>query len=181
MRGTPIVLIIIGALMLLAATALAQSESAANTQKSPVRAETVRPAPCILPTLKIVSAQMMPLLAARLDMNEDQKGKVLELLTKLDSDIKPKIEYQNKAAREYIAMLTNSAASQAELAAAGDKVLRAESEVLRARIGGLFALRALLNPDQNKLLTEYLENSTKPWRDQSGPPGPPAPTAPPAN
>jgi len=181
MRRTPVALILVALLIALAGAALAQTAPSSGADKSPARAENVRPVPCILPTLKIVSAQMMPLLAARLNMNEEQKAKVLELLTKLDSDIKPKIENQNKAARDYIAMLTNPNAAQAELAAVGDKVMRAESEVLRARIGGLFALRALLNPDQNKLLTEYLDNSTKPWRQQSGPPGPPARTAPTAN
>lgn len=178
MRRLTIAFVLIAVLTAFAAAVLAQTAPSPAPEKGPARPEMVRPVPCILPTLKIISAQMMPLLSARLNLTEDQKGKVLELLTKLDSDLKPKIENQNKAARDYIALLTNPNAAQAELAAAGDKVLKAESEVLKTRIGGLFALRALLTADQNKLLTDYLDNSTKPWRDQSSPPGPPAPATP---
>ncbi len=179
MRRPTIALILIAVLIAIAGAALAQAATPASPEKEPARVERVRPAPCILPTLKIISAQMMPMLGARLNMTEDEKTKVLDLLTKLDNDIKPKIENQIKAARDYIAVLTNPNATQAELAAGGDKAMKAESEVLQARISGLFALKALLTPDQNKLLAELLQQSTRPWQEQATPPGPPPPPPPP--
>jgi len=177
MKRTTIALILIAVLTAFAGATLAQAPPAPPEKMAGARTEMVRPVACILPTLKIVSAQMMPMLAARLNLTEDEKAKVLDVLTKFDKDIKPKIENQIKLARDFTAVLVNPNATQAELAAAADKVMKAESEVLTARIQGLFALKALLTAEQNKQLAEFLDQFAKPWREQSTPPPPPAPPA----
>jgi Spy/CpxP family protein refolding chaperone len=180
MTRTAIALILIAVLTALAGAALAQAAPPDSPEKTTARTDYVRPVPCILPTLKSISLQMMPMLAARLKLTEDEKTKALDLLTKLDNDIKPKIENQNKSARDYTTVLVNPNTTQAELTAAADKVMKAEADVLTARIGGLFALKALLTADQNKQLAEFLDQTTRPWREQSAPPAPPAPPTPPA-
>ena len=180
MKRTTIALILIAVLTALAGAALAQAPPEPPEKMAGSRHETVRPAACILSTLKIVSAQMMPMLAARLNLTEDDKAKVLDVLTKADKDIKPKIENQIKLARDYTAVLVNPNAKQTELAAAADLVMKAESEVLTARIQGLFALKALLTAEQNKQLAEYMDQFARPWRERPTPPAPPAPSAAPA-
>ena len=145
----------------------------------PSRIETLRPVPCILPTLRLISP-----LSGRLNLTEDQRTKVTELLTKADADLKPKIENQIKVAADYVKVLVNTDATQAELVAAANNSMKAETDVLMARIQTLFAMRALLTPDQNKQLSEYLAQATIPWSDRAhvlgGRPQTTVPTPPPA-
>jgi len=191
MRRTLIVLIVIAVLTALAGAAPAQSAPPAKPagvdpppgppDETPgPRVEILRPAPCILPTLKLVNLQTVQTLSARLSLTEDQKTKITDLLTKADKDLKPKIENQIKLSRDYIAVLTNAGATQSELTAAAEKVMKAESEVLMARIGALFGLKGLLTADQNKQLAEYLELSTRAYRETTRVPAPPEPASAPA-
>jgi len=183
MRKSLLIVAVLSVLSSLTVAALAQTAPPAPPSGPVgVRADYVRPVPCILPTLKIISAQMVPMLAARLSLSEADKAKVLDLLTKSDNDIKPKIENQVKAAQDYTTLLANPKASQAELVAAADKAMKAESEVLMVRIQALFTLKALLNEEQNKQLAEYLDQFAKPWRERPGsiPLPPVAPPATPA-
>jgi Spy/CpxP family protein refolding chaperone len=188
MRQTLIVLIVIAVLTALAGAASAQSAPSgkpAGVESPPgppdqtpgLRVQILRPAPCILPTLKLVNLQIVQTLSARLNLTEDQKTKITDLLTKADKDLKPKIENQVKLTRDYIAVLTNPGATQSELAAAAEKVMKAESELLMARIGALFGLKGLLTADQNKQLADYLEQSTRAYRETMRVPVPPEPAS----
>ena len=189
MRRTLIALTMIAVLTALVGAALAQGTPAPKPAGPPApappgpptdvtpgpRSESPRPAPCILPTLRLINPQMMPTLAAKLNLTDDQKTKVLDLLTKTDKDLKPKIENQIKLAHDYVAVLVNVSATQAELIAAGEKAMKAETDVLTAKIQALFALKGLLTPDQNKLLAGYLDQFAVPWRERPALPAPPAP------
>jgi Spy/CpxP family protein refolding chaperone len=135
----------------------------------PPRMEMTRSAPCILPTLRLVNPQMMQTLSMRLSLTDDQKSKVADLLDKADKEIKPKIEAQIKAGQDYVAQLTKPTVTQAELTAVADKAMKAETDVLMARINTLFALKALLTPDQNKLLADRLAQYSYPWREGGRP------------
>lgn len=170
---------LVGAAFAQNAPAPTTAAPAAATPATPPHSvmETVRTAPCILPTLKLMNSQMMQTLSLRLNLTDDQKTKVADLLDKADKDIKPKIEAQIKAGQDYIAQLTNTSTTQAELTMAADKAMKAESDVLMARIGTLFALRGLLTVDQNKQLSDRLTISTYPWREGGQVPGPPMPGA----
>lgn len=149
---------------------------------SPPRMDITRSAPCILPTLRIVSPQMIQTLSMRLSLTEDQKTKVSDLLNKAEKDIKPKVEAQVKAGQDYVAELAKPEVTQAQLTAAADKALKAEAEVMTMRISALFALKSLLTADQNKLLADRLAAYSFAWREGGRPaPGPtPAPAPAPA-
>jgi Spy/CpxP family protein refolding chaperone len=136
--------------------------------------------PSILPTLRLIDAQMAPTLGFVLNLTDDQKTKVLDLLTKSDNDQKPKIEAQAKAAQDYIALLGKSDATQTDLLAAADKVLKAESEIMAVRIGALVALRAILTPEQNKKLSDAVAQPAHRWLPQPGAPPAPPLTPPPS-
>lgn len=129
------------------------------------RGEMLRPVPCIVPTLRLINPQALAMLSARLNLTEDQKTRIGDMLTKADADIKPKLEAQGKSASEYATLLGDPGVAQAKLTAAAEKTMKAESDVLLARVQTLFALKALLTPEQNKQFSEFLSQSTMPWRD----------------
>lgn len=157
----------------------AQEVSKPPAPPPPPRMDTMRTPPCILPTLRMISPQMVQTLSLRLNLTDDQKTKVAALLEKAENDIKPKVEAQTKAGQAYIDLLINPNATKAQINAAADKTMKAETDVLTARIDTLFALKGLLNAEQNKLLAERLEQYTSPWRD--GGRAVPQPPAAPAN
>ncbi len=132
----------------------------------------MRPVPCIVPTMRLIGP-----LSARLNLSADQKTKVDALLVKADADVKVKIEDQAKAASAYVALLADPKASQTDVSAAAAKAMKAETDVLDQRIQTLFALKTLLNADQNKQLCEYLAEATIPWTDRIRP-RPATPVAP---
>lgn len=141
------------------------------------RAQTIRPVPSILPTLRLIDAGMLPTLSFLLTLTEDQKAKALDLLTKVDEERKPKVAVQTKAAADYIALLGKDNSSQADLTAAAQKVLSADNDLMGDRIKAYIAFRALLTPDQSKLLAHELEQTAQRWLPQSAPTGPPPPPA----
>lgn len=174
MKKTLLVLALSFALVALAGVVFAQgapapaaAAPAAVTQASPPpptmqpRSDIPRPVPCILPTLRLINP-----LSSRLSLTDDQKTKVTDLLSKADADLKSKIESQAKIANDYITVLINTSATQADLTAAAEKAMKAETDVLMQRIQTLFALRALLTPEQNKQLSDYLAQATIPWSDR---------------
>lgn len=186
MRRTLVLLVLSVALLAMACAAFAQNAPAPAPNSAPPaiapplgpgtpppgqRPGVARTAPCIVPTLRMISPQMMPMLSTRLSLTEDQKTKVLDLLTKLDNDTKPKIEAHTKLAREYAELLIKTDATQADVLAAADKTMKAEGEILSAKIQALFAIKALLTADQSKLLADYMDQYTRPWREPRTVPG----------
>lgn len=160
---------------------LAQGAPAAPAAQRPVaipKMDVTRTAPCIVPTLRMISPQMMQTLALRLNLTEDQTAKINAVLEKSDKILKDKVEAQAKVGEEYVVLLANPNSTKAQITAAADKAMKAETEVLMTRIDALFEIKALLNAEQNKLLAERLDQYTFPWRAggkmQPPPPPPPA-------
>lgn len=133
-------------------------------------------APCVLPSFNVLQPRMMDMLSRRLELTDAEKPKVEDLLKKSEEAIIPLVQEQQKAAQAFAAALTGENVTQAELQAAGDRVMKAETAVLNARIKTLFDLRAILTPEQNKQLNEMLSRYTSVWR--TGPGGPGSPGAP---
>lgn len=139
----------------------------------------VRPAPSILPTLRLINSEMLPTLGFLLNLTDDQKTKAQDLLSKSDEELKPSIAAQVKATSDYVALLGKQDASQADLTAAAQKVLAADSGLMAGRIKAFVAFKALLTPEQNKLLAQELQQTSSKWLPQTNVPAGPAPT--PAN
>lgn len=139
------------------------------------------PAPCIVPATRVLHPRMVDMLAARLSLTEDQQKKIADLLTRVEEDMAPVIEAQQAAARDFVIAFGNPDTSQADLVAAAEKAMKAELAIMTERIKTLYALRALLTPEQNKSFSELLEQYTSPWRAQGAQPRvvPPRPTPPP--
>jgi len=185
MRKVLLTLALCVALAALVGAAFAQAAPAPTTAApavaSPVtppphfRMEILRPAPCILPTLRLINPQMVQIMSVSLSLTDDQKTKLTALLDSSDKVLKPKIEAQVKAGQDYVAQLTKIGATQAELAAAADKAMKAETDVMMAKIETLFAVRGLLTPDQNEQLSKRLAQYMRPWWGGMEAPGPPMP------
>ncbi len=181
MKRLTMMLVILMATVICGGAVLAQGAPAAPAAQRPIaipKMDITRTAPCIVPTLRVISPQMMQTLALRLNLTEDQTAKITAVLEKSDKTLKDKVEAQAKAGEDYVALLTNPSSTKAQITAAADKAMKAETEVLIARIDALFEVKALLNAEQNKLLAERLDQYTFPWRAggkvQPPPPPPPA-------
>lgn len=122
---------------------------------------------------------MLPTLGFLLNLTDDQKTKAQDLLSKSDEELKPSIAAQVKATSDYVALLGKQDASQADLTAAAQKVLAADSGLMAGRIKAFVAFKALLTPEQNKLLAQELQQTSSKWLPQTNVPAGPAPT--PAN
>jgi Spy/CpxP family protein refolding chaperone len=134
----------------------------------------MRPVPSILPTLRLIDSGMLPTLGYLLNLTDDQKTKAQDLLSKTDEELKPKIAAQVKAASDYVALLGNPNSSQADLIAAAQKVLTADSDLMAGRIKAFVAFKALLTPEQNKLLAQELQTTASRWLPQAQTPAGPA-------
>lgn len=134
----------------------------------------MRPVPSILPTLRLIDSGMLPTLGYLLNLTDDQKTKAQDLLSRTDEELKPKIAAQVKAASDYVALLGNPNSSQADLIAAAQKVLAADSDLMAGRIKAFVAFKALLTPEQNKLLAQELQTTASRWLPQAQAPAGPA-------
>jgi len=169
----------------LAGTVFAQGAPPPGPPPGAVPPPTVRPAPCIVPTLRLLNPGMTGMLNARLSLTDAQKTKIADLLAQSDKDYAAKVDMQVKATNDYAQTLIKDGVTEAELTAAAEKAMKAELALVTSRIQLLTELRALLTPDQNKTLTEIIAMYTNPWRPQpkgalapvpplNPPPAPPA-------
>lgn len=116
----------------------------------------VMPLPCPVSSLHIISGRAIRLLTARLDLTDDQKTKVENLLTKADDELKPVIEEQKKANERYTKLLLSNDTSESDLNAAAMEAMKVEPKIMAQKIKTLVALRALLNDDQKTKLNTIL-------------------------
>lgn len=171
-----VVLIVAGATCVSAEAGAATATAAPAVTAPPLtgpailRAQVVRPAPSILPTLRLIDSEMLPTLGFLLTLTDDQKSKAQDLLGKSDDELKPKIAAQVKAASDYITLLGKPSASQADLTTAAQKVLAADSDLIAARIKAFVAFKAILTAEQNTRLAQELQQTASKWLPQ-----PPAP------
>ena len=143
-----------------------------------------RPTPtvtCIVQSLRQIRASQIQTLALRLGLSEEDKAKVLNLLTKTEEDSTPLYEAQRMTAEAYAIALTKETTTQAELLAAAAKAMKAESDVLDSKIKTLYALKAMLKPEQNAALNTLLKQYSMQWlpREMRMAPAPMVPVTPP--
>lgn len=130
----------------------------------PPRPVVAPPTMCIVPAMRLVNARMVDTMTDRLQLSEDQQKKITELLTKAERDLTPKVEAQRKAGEEFVTLLARENAGADELAAAAEKASKAETAVVVDKVKTLLALRAMLTAEQNKTLSEMIEQYTMMWR-----------------
>ena len=140
---------------------------APSASAAPVVKPSVMPAPYVSQVFRLVEPRMVPMLAARLQLTEDEKAKVTKLLTDADKAIEPVILAQKAAEEEFAAALVDKSTTQEALLAAGQKATQAEQALLNEKIKTLFSLRAALNDEQNQKLDELLKQYTRPWQPQA--------------
>lgn len=169
MKNTSLALALSVLLVVVIGAGVFADEPAPPTPGAPPGAEVkmpVMPAPCIVPTTRILHPRMVDMLSARLNLGEDQKTKISDLLSSADEALTPQIEAQQQAARDFAVAFGKVDTSQADLIAAAEKAMKAETSIVTERIKTLYALRALLTAEQNKTLSDLLEQYTSPWRAQ---------------
>lgn len=106
--------------------------------------------------------------AADLDLSEAQQTK----LKALQDEEKPRLEKLRDAAHDarkrFGEAMRNEAATDAELTAANEAMLKAKGDLMRARFERMLAVRSLLTKDQlKKFLTkleEHHRNGARRWR-----------------
>ena len=169
MRRTLGIITLCTAMLPLAGAVIAQEEKPVVPVTAP-RPSSPQPAPSIGAALRTLQPRMVDMLAERLNLTDDQKKKIADMLIKAEQELAPKIELQRTAAQAFAAALTNTASTEAELTTAADKAMKAETEIVNARIKTLTTLRTQLSPEQNRELANILEQYTTLWR----PVGPPS-------
>lgn len=127
------------------------------------------PSPCILSSLRILQPNVIVTMAEFLKLNDQEKTKVQELLTKANAAAAPLLETLKKADSDYVNLLTDPNSTQADLTAAADKAMKAEQAVMDEKIKTLYTLRAALTPEQNKQLSEVLSRFTAIWKPGPAP------------
>lgn len=140
------------------------------------------PAPGILMAFRFLHPRAAVVLAEQLKLTDDQRTKVADLVEKLDEALNPKVEVQRKAADAFANAMIDSNTTQAAIAAAAEKVMKAELDLISEYTKALQDVRALLTQEQSKLLQQFLERHTMPFRamrprppaDQPPPPSAPA-------
>ncbi|MDH7601252.1 MAG: Spy/CpxP family protein refolding chaperone [Armatimonadota bacterium] len=141
--------------ILLPAAALAQS--AAPT----VRLE---PSPCALMALRFIRQAAIPRLTKDLNLTDDQVNKITDILRQTEEAMKPKIEQQRQATKEFVLALADPASDEKKLNAAFEKVSKAECELAAESIKALIAIKNLLSQEQKAALSKILESRTRPWQ-----------------
>jgi Spy/CpxP family protein refolding chaperone len=148
----------------------------------PMAVDMAFPAPCLMSSLHIINQGAMPMLAARLQLTDEQKTSVGEMLKQADAALKPKIDLQRKAGEKYVDLLLKNDSSESALLAAAEEAMKTESVIVAEKIKTLQAVRALLNDQQKASLNSVLAQFSAPWRmKQMGPkplPRPGEPTRP---
>lgn len=122
------------------------------------------PRPPILSAFRFLHPRVADALVKELALSGGQEKQVRDLIDKLDSDSKPKIEAQRAAVEAFVVALSSKSTTQSTLEAAADKVTKAETDLLNENIKAFFVLRALLTPEQDSLLMKYVGERTQGFR-----------------
>ena len=101
----------------------------------------LNPATCVLVALRMLQPRTVPSLAAVINLTDNQKNKVTDLLTKAEKDSEPAVMAQRQAAQDFVALLTNKGASESDLRAAAIRAESAEQVLIIDKIKTLTALR----------------------------------------
>lgn len=148
-------------LVLLVSASVAFAEDTAAPQ--PAANPSLTPKPCAMQSLWMLQGGTK-LLSERLKLTEDQNTKVAQVMVKADEALKPLIEAQRKAAQDYAVLLIKPDAREADVKIAADAAIKAEGAILAERIKLLYAIRALLTPEQLSQFNSALEMQTRIWR-----------------
>ncbi len=169
-----------------AAVVVAEEAAASNVEEPAKPAPVARPPspyPCVSGTMRLLQPHTVSMLAVRLKLTDQQKTEVTNLLTKAQEDMAGKIDTQRKTATGFVLALAKEDVTAAALESAADKAMKAETELFRAKIKTLFAVKSKLTLEQNKELALLLKLYTKAWQPSGmrtgGLPG--RPTTPEAN
>jgi len=130
---------------------------------APPTQRAVQPTSCVLGLLRLIRPTMAQTLVSALNLTDEQKAKVVNLLTKAEEDAVPKVEAQRKAAQEFAIAVGKESTTQAEMMAAAEKAMKAEAELLNDKIRTLYALKAMLTDEQNTKLAAKLMSLSVPW------------------
>lgn len=151
-----------GIIVLALTSAIAQDTPVAPAQPTPLP---VLPRLCILQGMRFLSPVTLPTLAAQLNLTDEQKTRVLDLLNNADETLKPLVEAHRKAAEEFAVALAKPESDQASLLAAAEKANKAEMAMMTQRIKTFTELRALLDDKQKAELGKFVEGRTRWWRE----------------
>jgi Spy/CpxP family protein refolding chaperone len=135
----------------------------AFSQTSPAR-RMPEPSPCSLMALRFLRQAAVPRLTKDLNLSEEQVSKITDLLKRAEEAMKPKIEEQRQATKDFVLALANPNASEDDLINAFRKVSKSEEAIAAESIKVLVAIRNLLTEEQKLSLSKILESRTRPWQ-----------------
>ena len=178
--------VLIAVLILVGTAALAQG-AASQPGAAPAPPQLMlMPRPSALQAMRLLSPQMAPYLAKRLNLSDTQKTQITDLLTKAENALKPKIEAQRKAIQEFVVAMADGGTTEALLTAAAEKTSKAELAIVAEKIKTLIQIRDILSDQQKAEFNKYVADRTMLWRTEGAspfggtpvsPPAPPAPEA----
>jgi Spy/CpxP family protein refolding chaperone len=132
------------------------------------------PSPCIVSSLRLLNPDRLPMFDERLRLTEDQHSKLQTILLQSQENLKKLIQDHKTAAEAFVTSLTKPGAQQADVQAAAEVTSKAEQAMLMEKIKELFAIRAVLQPDQIAELNTMIDNTTTQWRPSPLPANRPA-------
>jgi len=192
MRKTLMTSFAVAALALTGVASFAEDAAAPSAPPPPpapsIRAGSMRSmmGPCIAMALRVIGQGGINRIAVRLKLSEAERAKVTDLITKAEETGKPLIDAQRKAAEEFANAMVKEETTEASLTALAEAAMKAETAAVNYKIKVLFALEAILTPQQKTDLLKMLELTDTPALRNSGgglmPPGmvvPPAAPEPP--
>lgn len=145
------------------AVLLLMAVSLAFGQASPAP-RMLEPSPCSLMALRFLRQAAVPRLTKDLNLSEEQVGKITDLLKRTEEAMKPKIEEQRQATKEFVLALANPNAGEDDLISAFQKVSKSEEAIAAELIKALVAIRNTLTEEQKLTLSKILESRTRPWQ-----------------
>lgn len=163
---TKIPLVLAVSIVLSAPAGACFAQGAAPPPGAPANRPVVAPKPCIVTSLRLLNPRVMHVLNDRLKLSAEQEPKVRDLLTKSEEAAKPLVEAHRKAAEEYVMLLVKPGANQADIIAAAERASKVEAAIVAEQVKTLFALRALLNGEQNSQLNTLIDGQTTIWKTQ---------------
>lgn len=118
-------------------------------------------APPIAPALRILDSSTIDLLAKRLELSDDQKIQVQNILKQAEQDIRPLADANWQATQQFVNLLKQKEPDMKALEGASKKIAETDQAILMRKVQSLVSIRTVLTPEQDTILAEIIEQRTR--------------------
>ncbi|MFQ3549456.1 MAG: Spy/CpxP family protein refolding chaperone [Armatimonadota bacterium] len=162
------VLFVIFILFALSITAFADSETDSKTNSEPTMVmETItvnESVQGVTLALRVIEPHMLEALKIRLKLTDEQVEKVKSLLESENKNIRPLVGTHLMASQEFAVEISSEYFNEEKLKKASEKLMKAETDLINARLSVLAKFRAILTDEQQKQLAELMKSYTAIWQ-----------------